>query len=414
MTLPFSTSLALRQLRHNDPGLIATFAGVCVVVVLVFIQLGFKNAVTDSVLNFARALDADIVMSGPSFETVADTPPSFARALVYQARDVAGVSSAMPVYVRMSQSSMTEGGSPLAVRIIGFSATDGVLKVPGLQRQLARLRPLYTALLDARSRGRFADRVQEIHQGEIPRIYLRNAIRPDGMFELKRDAQAGADDGAADAIASHVDMIGTFRLGPDFTFPGNLIVSDLTFFRLFEQSADRVSLGLVKIVPGANAGRVRDELARRMRGSAQVWLKDDFVEAERGYFAHRTPVGIVTTFGILVGILIGVVFVLEVLRGITESNLALYAALRAAGYGTGFFLALMMQLALFVAVAAFATSLAITIVLYEMLERITQLTFSMTASTAASVLLATLAMSILAAALAARRLPQGDPIDLFA
>ncbi|ARP80108.1 hypothetical protein CAL12_04220 [Bordetella genomosp. 8] len=412
MALPISTNFALRQLGHKDLGLVAALAGVCVAVVLVFVQVGFRNALTDSVLNFDRALDADIVLSSSQFETIAHTPPWFARGLVYQARDVAGVRSATPVYVRMARLSMTPHGEPLSARVIGVDPADAALHAPGLAQQQKRLRQPAAGLIDALSRGPFADRVEQVNDGAIPRVYLRNARGPGNVVDGQRQGRAPTGNGIAAPL--YIDLIGTFQLGPDFNFPGSLIVSDQDFSRLFDHPADRVTLGLVKIVPGANAERVRDELGRRMRGSAQVWLKEDFIAAERNHFIHRTPLGIVTNFGILVGIMIGVVFVLEVLHGIIEKNLAEYAVLRAAGRDHGLLLALVIQLALFVAVATFAASLAVTALLYKVLERATQLTFSMDASVAASVLLATLTMSALAVVLAMRKLLQSDPVDSFA
>ncbi|WP_081768670.1 FtsX-like permease family protein [Herbaspirillum sp. RV1423] len=393
MNLPFSTRLALRQLQYKGFGLLAPFAGVCVAVILVFIQLGFKDALTGSVLNFDRALSADIVIAGRQFETIAYSPPWFARSAIYQAQGVPGVKKVTPVYIYMAQIRANERGDLLATRFIGFDPADEVLTVPGLDVQRSQLRLPYTALLDARSRNQLADMVPALEQGKTLRIHLQNPV-------------AGT--------ATHIDMIGTYSLGPDFTFPGSLVVSDLNFYRLFQQPADRVSLGLVTLQPGGDPERVRNALAARLGDNVQVWLHRDFVEAERQYFTYRTPVGIVTTFGIVVGILIGVVFILEVLHGIIESNLSEYAVLRAMGYGNGFCLALVLQLAVAVAVAAFAASLLITLLFYRLLEQATLLSFTLEPGMTLTVCLATLIMSMLAVVFALRKLLSSNPIDLFA
>jgi putative ABC transport system permease protein len=393
MNLPFSTRLAMRQLQYKGFGLLAPFAGVCVAVILVFIQLGFKNALTGSVLNFDRALSADIVIAGRQFETIAYSPPWFARSAIYQAQGVPGVRQVVPVYIYMAQIRANERGDLLAARFIGFDPAAEVLKVPGMEAHRSGLQLPYTALLDARSRNQLAGMVPLLQQGRPLRIYLQNPV-------------AGA--------ATHIDMIGIYALGPDFTFPGSLVVSDLNFFRLFQQPADRVSLGLVKLKPGADPEQVRQALSERLGAETRVWLHGDFVKAEQDYFTYRTPVGIVTTFGIFVGILIGVVFILEVLHGIIESNLSEYAVLRAMGYGNGFCLALVLQLATTVAVAAFAASLALTLLLYRVLEQTTLLSFTLSPGLALTVGLATLSMSMLAVVFALRKLLRSNPIDLFA
>ena len=51
-----SVFLALRQLLHRSRGSIGGLAGVCVAVVLMFMQLGFRNALYDSALNIPAAL----------------------------------------------------------------------------------------------------------------------------------------------------------------------------------------------------------------------------------------------------------------------------------------------------------------------------------------------------------------------
>jgi len=393
MTLPFSTRLAMRQLQFKGLGLLAPFAGVCVAVILMFIQLGFKNALTGSVLNFDQALSADIIIAGRQFETIAYSPPWFARSAIYQAQGVPGVREVTPVYIYMAQIRANERGDLLATRFIGFDPAADVLKVPGLASHRNELRLPYNALLDARSRNQLADMVPLLQQGKPLRIYMQNPV-------------AGA--------AKHLDMVGTYSLGPDFTFPGSLVVSDLNFFRLFQQPADRVSLGLVKLDHDADPDQVLQALGERLGGEVKVWKHSDFVAAEQNYFTYRTPVGIVTTFGIFVGMLIGVVFILEVLHGIIESNLSEYAVLRAMGYGNGFCLALVLQLATTVAVAAFATSLVLTLLLYRVLEHSTLLTFTLSPLLALMVGLATLFMSMLAVVFALRKLLRSNPIDLFA
>jgi putative ABC transport system permease protein len=393
MTLPFHTVLALRQMRYKGMGLIGPFAGVCVAVILVFIQLGFKNALTGSVLNFDRALIADIVITGSQFETIAFAPPWFARSIIYQAQGVAGVQRVVPVYVNLAQLRDPDHGDLLASRFIGFDPDDPVLALPVLARYVDTLRLPSVALIDERSRNQLTNVADRVAHGRSERLYLQNPALP---------------------TAAHLDLVGTFSLGPDFTLMSSVVLSDLNFYRLFQLPPDRVSLGLVTTRPDADPRRVRDELAARLGDGVHVSLRRDFIEAESRYFSDRTPVGVVTMVGALVGVLIGVVFVVEVLHGIIESNLSEYAVLRAMGYGNRFFLALVLQIAMVAGAAAFVASLVITLLCYGLLEHATRLTFALESGTVASVLLGTLAMSGLAAVFALRKLLRSNPIDLFA
>lgn len=70
--LRVAAELALRQLIHRGGKLLGALIGVCVAIVLIFTQLGFQNALYDSAVGIPRALDADILIAGPTFKSWAD------------------------------------------------------------------------------------------------------------------------------------------------------------------------------------------------------------------------------------------------------------------------------------------------------------------------------------------------------
>lgn len=395
MNLPFTTLLALRQLRHLGRGLIGAFAGVCVAIILVFVQFGFQNALLDSVLNFGRALDADLVITGPQFESMAYTPPWFPRAVVERARAVSSVAEVTPLWITIAQYRLADQTTgPTAARFIAFEPRRRPLHLDTPPQTLARLHLPDTLLIDARSRGAagaLAARVAQTQDAE--RVHLQSA---------------------AATLAARMDMVGTFSLGPDFTLPTSMILSDLNYYRLFRSPLDRVTLAAVKLAPGAAAPAVLEALRTAVQDDARVQTRAAFIDAERAYFQERTPIGVLFSFGIGIGIFIGVVFVLEVLRGIIDTNLSEYAVLNAMGYGHGFFASIVLQIAGIVAVLAFLPSLAITALLYEGIGHATQLAFRLTPSLSAAVFAATLLMSAMAVLLALRKLRRSNPIDLFA
>ncbi len=393
MTLPFSTRLALRQLGYKGFGLIAAFSGVCVAITLVFVQLGFKNALTGSVLNFGNALNADLVITSSQFETIAFTQPWIPRHLIAQAKGVEGIEKVVPLYVNLAQIRANEQGHLLIARFIAFDLADSPLNTPGLDAYKPALQLPYAALIDSRSRNALADVAQTVGAGQQSHLYLQSPA----MLMMPR-----------------IDLHGTYTMGPDFTFPGGFIISDLNFHRLFRLPLDRVHLGLVTLAAGANPDGVMAALRSQLGPGIDVSRLQDFNDRERIYFVENTPVGIVTTVGMLVGILIGIVFVVEVLHSIIGSNMSEYAVLRAMGYGTRFFVMLVLQISLIIGTLAFLASLAITMVAYAVLAHTTMLTFDLAWSSAALVLLGTLTMSGVAVTIALRKLLRSNPIDLFA
>lgn len=393
MRLRFSTLLALRQLQHLGWGMLGKFAGVCVAIVLVFVQIGFQNALLDSVLQLDRALDADVVMVGPQFQTIGYSPPWFPRDAAYQASAVDDVISVRWAYIFIGQLRDPSTGVPIATRFVGFDPAAAPFRIQDLEAQRARLALPNTALLDRLSRQQFKPVVQQLSLGEEPvTLYIQSP---------------------ASTLAPRVEVVGTFGLGPDFALAGNVITSDLNFYRFFQLPMDRISIATVRIREGADPEAVRDRIAARVGGAAQVHVKDAFVAAERRYFNSETPIGVLFGFGIAIGILIGVVFVFEVLRGIIDLNLSEYAVLRAMGYQDRFFTALVLQIAGVITTLAFLPSLLVTYGLYEALGCATMLPFTLTGTVALGVLAAALAMSVGAVLFALRKLRRNNPIDLF-
>ena len=391
--LPFATRLAMRQLRYKGGNLLGVFSGVCVAIVLVFVQIGFEQATVNSVLNFDRALRADLVVVGPQFEVIGYSPPWFGRGVLDRAEGVAGVADVRPLYMFVTQVRNAKGQEPLAARFTAFDPARPVLDLPAVDAQLDRLASPYAVLIDQKSReglGPFAD---AIARGDAPRsLYLQNAA-----FDL----------------APRIDVVGAYSLGPDFTSFGAFLSSDLTYYRLFHFPLDRVSLGLIKVRPGQDMARVRDAVAAAVQGDAKVYTHQQFIALERDYFIFRTPVGIVFLSGIGIGVVIGTVFVLNMLHGIIDSNLSEYAVLRALGYRDRFFRSLVLQIATLITSVAFVPSILATLAIYALLAHATRLPFALTWPQALLVFAASLVMSMAASLLAIRKLRTSNPLDLF-
>lgn len=390
--LPFSTRLALRQLRYKGMSLAGVFAGVCVAIVLVFVQLGFAGALVNSVLNLGRALDADLFISGEQFETIAYSPPWFARDILYRAEATPDVVNARPFYAFINQIRDPATGRPLAARFMAFDPARPAFRQADIRGNAAQLSYPNSVLIDSRSRQGFRAIVERVQAGGTETIYLQNP---------------------AATLAPRVDVRGTFELGPDFTLPGSVVTSDLNFYRLLRLPLDRVSLGLVSIRPGADPIRVRDALHARLGNDARIFTRDEFIKNESDYFLYETPIGVIFLSGILIGVVIGVVFIFNLLHGIIQSNLSEYAVLRALGYEDRFFTVLVVQIAALVSVVAFIPSIVLTLGIYSFVGWQTQLQFQLTITTCVIVFVATLLMSVVAVLFAIRKLKSSNPLDLF-
>lgn len=392
MTLPFSTRLALRQLAHKGAGLIGVFSGVCLAVVLVFAQLGFQNALIDSVLNLGRAMRADLIITSAQFETMAYTPPWFSRNLLDMASGIDGVTSARPVYAFIGQVRDQASGRPLAARFIAFDPAQPVLDLPDVDAQLSTLSLPNAALVDRRSRQGLYALFEQFRDHGLQSIYTQNA---------------------ADTLATRIDVRGSFSLGPDFTIPDDFVVSDLSYYRLFRFPLDRISLGLVTLNKNVDPNVARFRLQDAIGDNVRVFTKQEFLTNERNYFLYKTPIGIVFSSGFAVGLIIGTTFIFNTLQNIISSNLPEYAVLRAMGYRGSFFVALAANIAIIVSIIAFLLAIFCAFALYRLVASATKLHFALTPGVVMMVFMAVLVMSISAVVLSIRKIQGGNPLDLF-
>src|SRR6185312_6063034 len=75
-------------------------------------------------------------------------------------------------------------------------------------------------------------------------------------------------------------MTGTFEIGPTINVDGNIITSDLNFYRYLRVPLDRVSLGVVRVAEGYDPVAVKQALEHRLGSRARVFLKEVFPKNE--------------------------------------------------------------------------------------------------------------------------------------
>lgn len=387
-----SAFLAMRQLLHRGRSSIGGLAGVCVAVILMFMQLGFRNALYDSAVNIPGSLDADIFITGPQYVSLAFSPPWLARQVLMEAQAVNGVSDARPLYAFSGQLRSPRTGTNMSGWILAFELDKPVFKLPEINAKIDLLRLPNSAIMDRKSRYDYTLLRDAMDVGHTPSIAVH---------------QPGA------SLAPIIQLNGMFTLGPSFTIDGLIITSDLNFYRILSVPLDRVSLGLVKLAPGADATAVKEALQATLGDRAKVMTRDEYLAAEKNFYATRTPIGVIFNIGLFVGVVVGVVFISQVLHGIIESNLREYAVLVAMGYKSYFFMLIVFEIAAAIAVLTFVPSLGISAALYSLAGWATQLPLNLRMSSVFGVFVLVLLMGNLAAILAMRKLKLANPLELF-
>ena len=373
------------QLTHNRTRFAAALAGVAFANVLVFVQLGIMNSMAAATLRPYQFFRADIMISAGDANSLTDGG-NVARQWLLQAMADPDVVDGASLFI--ANVPWDRGDKDISLTTFGVNPVKTDFLAPEIAADLALLQVQDAAILDRLARG--------LGRAEAA------AIRPQSPLSFETEGRT-------------LTAYATFAGGGGFGGDGYMMVSDQTFLSLFPaRSSAAPDHILLSVRPGAQAeaviARLKDLIsdpALRIRTFAQAG-QDDL-----RYQQTRRPTGIIFGFGVLIGVLVGLVIVYQVLSTDVADHLREYATFKAMGYGPRFFLGIVLEEALVLGVMGFIPGLIVGTAILTLMGSITTLPLAMTPSMAISVFGGTLVFSALSGAIATRRLAAADPADLF-
>jgi putative ABC transport system permease protein len=380
------TPLGWLQLSKQKSKLLVALSGIAFADVLMFMQLGFQAALFDSSIRTHQVLNADVMLFSPqalNFGNLSTIP----RRRLLQAQDVVGVESAHALYVNNVTWKHPETRQETAIRVVGFAPNFLALEIPEVRDNLDKLKLPDRFLFDRATRGDYKTVVAALDRAES----------------------------VSTEVSGHTILLdGTFAIGSSFGADGHLFTSDTNFLRIFPRRAvESVSLGMVKLAPGASPESVVANLQQRLPNDVVVMTKAQFIEFEKGYWQRNTAIGFIFTLGVGMGFIVGIVIVYQVLSTDVNAHMAEYATFKAMGYGNGYLLGVIFEEAIILALMGFVPGVAGALGLYTLARNGTKLPIMMTAARAVTVLLLTLIICMVSGAIATRKLQSADPADIF-
>jgi len=374
------------QLSHSRTRFAAAVAGVAFATLLVFMQLGILGALNHSTIAPYSFFDADIMISSEDANTLTDGS-NVARSRLFQSLGVDGVASGIPLYIGNLDLQL-EDGSTATLQTFGL-VSDGVpFVVPEIAEQYDQLLAENTALIDTATRGIPASAFDGLRAGE--------------PFPVEIMGQT-------------LTAVGTLEMGGGFSADGTFFVSDQTFLRFFtSRTSGAPNHILLKVDPGVAADVVVERLRAALPAdSVKVATMQDAADADLSYQTTERPTGIIFGFGVLIGIIVGIVIVYQVLSTDVADHLREYATFKAMGYNQTFFLGIVFEEALVLAIFGFVPGLLVSLALYAGMAAVTGLPVEMDTVRVVSVFVGTLLACTMSGAIATRRLAGADPADLF-
>ncbi|MBD2497603.1 ABC transporter permease DevC [Nostoc sp. FACHB-280] len=378
--------LAWLQMTRDKTRLAVALAGIAFADILMFTQLGFRDALYYSNVQLHSSLNGDIVLINRQSNAILSMK-SFSQRRLYKALDLPAVQSVHPIYLDYTAWKNPVTGRSRTLLVFGINPEVNLFNLPGVQENLDKLKLPDVVLFDRSSRQEYGPIASDFDQGKTVTAELRRR---------------------------KIKVVGLFTLGTSFGADGNLITSDVNFLRIFNtRQQGLIDIGVIKVKPGADIQSVAKDLRQYLPQDVNVLTKEDFIEFERHYWASSTAIGFIFSLGTIMGFIVGTVIVYQILYTEVSDHLSEYATLKAIGYTQKYLLTVILQEALLLACLGYMPGLFFTILMYQKAKEATLLPIFMTFDRAVSVLILTMIMCFISGAIAVRKLRSADPADIF-
>jgi putative ABC transport system permease protein len=346
-------------------------------------------------------LEFDLVMTSRDYVQISQ-PETFDRNRLAQVCAHQAVASVSPLYVgaqfwRLEEKLPYPGNRQphnRRILIMAFPPSQEVFRLPDVQQQQYVLKCAGNVLFDQRSQLEFG-------VAKVPAAQL-----PEHPFWLGSCA---------------VVVAGQFSLGAGFLADGLVLTSDQTYAQVMGFAAlDRVNLGLIRLHPDADPVSVARDLNRILAPGAYVWTRSTLVEREKRYWVQGTSIGIVFLSGVVVAVLVGVVFVYQVISSDIASRLKEFATLKAIGYDNAYLAYTVLYQSVLLALLGYVPGLLVAFGLYFVASKGAGITIGIPAektpiliARCLMVLVLTVGLCVVSGLFALRKLRAADPADLF-
>lgn len=389
----FAIPVAWLQLVHQRVKFIATLAGIAFVVVLLFMQIGFREALFDSSVRVHESLHGDLFLLSPQYKSIT-SQQSFPRQRLYQTLGHPDVESVTPLYVQFGKLRNFQDGQKYPIFVFGVDPGTKTFDLPGVNENLDQLKLADRALFDSSARTEFGPIVETFEKEN--KVLIEIAPYND-IFKSRK-----------------LEVRGLFTIGTSFGVDGNLMINVSTFQNIFtERSSEKIDIGILNLKTDSNVEKVRNELRSTLPKDVKVLTIVDFIKMEKAYWDLRTPAGFAFKIMVTMGFVIGIGIVYQILYTNISTHLIEFATLKAIGHTNQYLLGIVFQQAFLLALLGYVPGLIISVGVYDIATKATQLPLLMNSDRIVFVLISVLLMCLVSGVIAINKLRAVDPADIF-
>ncbi len=384
--------LAWLQLAKQKVRFLVALAGIAFISVLMFMQIGFQDALYASATQVHKHLRGDLFLISSQYKSLTSTQ-SFPRSRLYQILGFNGIESVEPLYVQFAKLKNPLNGRKYPIYVLGFDPVKSIFRLPEIDQDFQLLKIPDQVFFDRAARPEF---------GPIAEYFQKNKPISMEIFSY------------LGTVGYKVKVSGLFTLGPSFGVDGNLIVSSSTFFRIFpERRANELDIGSINLQPHVNPKTILATLSANLPDDVTVMTRQEFIDFEKSYWTLRTPIGFVFNLMVTMGFVVGVIVVYQILYSNISSHFVQFATLKAMGFRNKYLLNVVFQQAIILAVLGYIPGFAISLGLYDIAKDATKLPIVMDINKGLLVFTSVIVMCLTSGFFSTNKLRKVDPAEIF-
>lgn len=449
----FAVPLAWFQLTYEKGRLMVAIAGIMFAVILIFMQIGFQDALFTSAVRLHTSLRGDIALISPQSTNLVGMR-NFPQRRMYQAFGYEGVESIDELYIGLAAWKIKDdpAGQTRNILVLGADPDSKVFKMPGVSENLAQTKVQDVILFDRASRNEFGAIPKECGIGkELAKKYTPDAFACNNLV-------------TREVANRKLTIGGLFELGSSFAADGAIITSQTNFLRIFDnRRAGLINVGLISLKPNVSPYEIMREYVQKFPSDEVILpavsgikvdgdrvkyvdpVKKDritisksrltvndieqapdlaiddikvlsmkgFIGFERSYWQKSTSIGFIFSLGAMMGFIVGIVIVYQILYTDVSDHMAEYATLKAMGYTNWYLAFIVIQEAFVLSILGYIPGFFVCIGLYTLTKNATSLPLDMTVERGIQVLVITVLMCVISGAISLRKVQSADPAEIF-
>ena len=179
------------------------------------------------------------------------------------------------------------------------------------------------------------------------------------------------------------------------------------------RSVEQVNFGLIRLAPGRDPVEAKRQLQAALPRDVKVHTHEEIDASERRYWLRLTSIGQFLSVAVVLVVVVGIIFVYQMMAADIRSMLAEYATVKALGYTPPYLTRVVLWQALLLALLGYVPSFFASLGLYAAARTWGNIPTRMTVAIAAGVFVLTAGMCLASGFLAVRKVQTADPADLF-